>query len=342
MASEFNEVYQEVKKAAEALNQKNTELAVPTEQAGLELAKKLETNIEKWLPDTRDTTKWVMEEPQGKFDVPLADLPEEMEDLIGELIDDEKKMTDDVQDVSASFLDSMDKGVGWGASDGPIANMSAKGVTGNQLPNNQEIGGRSGEGRSGKSSGQFVEKTADGKGGPQTPTRLTQDPFEAGQVDDKSKDPVGGSTGGGKSAGAAGEGLCGTPKPPDPNNSKLPRLQQTQLHLRQEAEKIVTKLQAYHLPSSDMEEAVRRMKQVETAIVNKKGGDLRQAHSAALDELKKAKTTMDYTAQVYKERSRDLPENVRHGILSGMQQKPPEGYQDLLEAYYKALVEHGE
>ena len=35
---------------------------------------------------------------------------------------------------------------GWSAGDGPISDMSAKGVTGNLLPNQNEVGGRSGEG----------------------------------------------------------------------------------------------------------------------------------------------------------------------------------------------------
>jgi len=72
-------------------------------------------------------------------------------------------------------------------------------VTGNQLPNDNEMAGRSGEGRSGKSQGEFVEETASGKGGRNTPTRLDPTPFQQGQVKDDSKDPVGGATGGSSS-----------------------------------------------------------------------------------------------------------------------------------------------
>ena len=117
-------------------------------------------------------------------------------------------------DPSSTFMDSADKGAGWGADDGPISNMSAKGVTGNQLPNNMEIGGRSGEGRNGKSDGQMVGNTAVGKGGNETPTRMTATPFENGSVNDTSKDTRGGATGGGKLAGFGQEGLRGTPPPP--------------------------------------------------------------------------------------------------------------------------------
>src|SRR3982751_4548858 len=97
--------------------------------------------------------------------------------------------------------------------DGPIADMSAKGVTGNTLPNNNEMNGRAGEGPQGKSQGEMVEDTATGKGGRNTPTRLDPTPFQQGQVKNESKDPTGGATGGGKISGQAGQGLEG-PVPP--------------------------------------------------------------------------------------------------------------------------------
>ena len=340
LAKELNAVYQEIQKASEALVGDNKEIACRAEEGGLEAAKELQTNLEKWLPDKRDNIKWSMEEPQGKFDVPLADLPAELEDIVGELIDQEDKMTPEVEDVSSSWMDSLDKGAGWDAMDGPISNMSAKGVTGNQLPNNMEIGGRSGEGRTGKSSGQFVADGAEGKGGRQTPSRNTQDPYEAGHVDDKSKDPIGGATGGGKDAGGAAQGLRG--QPPPQTAAKMERLKDAQAQLRQEAEKITTKLNAYHLPSSDMEEAVRRMKAIEDRLTSRQGFNLRQAHSNVVDSLRDEKKVLQYQAKINSERSRDLPKNVRHGILTGMQQKAPAGYQDLIEAYYKSLVQENE
>lgn len=337
LAEEFNEVFQEIQKASEELQNKNVEIAVRNEEAGLEMAKELESNLERWLPDTRDTQKWNMEEPKGEFDVPLADLPLELEDIIGELIDDEDKMTEEVEDVSSSWMDSLDKGAGWGAMDGNISNMSAKGVTGNRLPNEHEVGGRSGEGRSGRSQGQFVEETADGKGGRQTPSRTTPDPYEEGQVKDSSQDALGGATGGGKDSGEAGLGLRGTPPPQ--THEQLQRLRGMQADLRQRAEKIDTQLRAYHLPSADMEEAVRRMKAVEANLQSGKGFDLRQAHSQVIDALANSQKAVGYQAQINQERNRSLPKHVRQEILSGIQEGAPEGYRDLLEAYYKSLVE---
>ena len=337
LAEELNAVFQEIQKAADALNAKHNEVAVKAEEGGLELAKKIETNLEKWLPTAPDTTKWSMEEPKGEFDVPLADLPKELEDIIGALIDKEEDMTDDVQDTSSSWMDSADKGAGWDVGDGNISNMSAKGITGNQLPNKQEVGGRSGEGRNGKSSGQFVSDTAEGKGGPQTPTRATQDPYEQGQVKDTSKEAQGGSTGGGKESGVAAAGLRGTP--PQQTLQKMERLRGAEAQIRQQAEKVSTQLHAYHLPSSDCDEAVRRMKQIEDKLQTGRGFDLRQAHTGVIDSLKEAQKIVGFQGDINRERSRDLPKHVRNRIISGMHTPAAPGYQDLMEAYYKALVE---
>ena len=145
----------------------------------------------------------------------MAELPGELEDLIGELLEEEEDLFDEMEDVSSSAADSLDKGAGWDVMDGPISNMSAKGATGNRLPNTSEIGGRAGEGRSGKSSGEFVSEEAVGKGGRKTPSRLTPDPYMKGQVKDHSRDPTGGASGGGKESGQGGEGLEG-PVPRSP------------------------------------------------------------------------------------------------------------------------------
>ena len=187
---ELMEIYSEVTMAKDALNQKATEIAVPAEESGLELAKELSSNLEKWLPDTPDRAEWKMEDPiDGKTDVPMAELPKELEDMVGELMEQQEDLFDQMEDTNANFADSMDKAAGWDALDGPIANMSAKGVTGNNLPNNNEMNGRSGEGRSGKSQGEMVEDTATGKGGRNTPTRLDPTPSSKARSRTRAKIP---------------------------------------------------------------------------------------------------------------------------------------------------------
>lgn len=336
LAAEFNEVYQEVKLAAKSLYERKIEMAVPQEQAGLERADKLVHNLERWLSDIPDNLKWLMEEPPAAFDVPLAELPAELEDIVGELLDREQEMGDDVEDVTSSWLDSLDKGAGWTAMDGPISDMSAKGVTGNLLPNQQEVGGRAGEGRTGRSHGQMVEETAEGKDGRETPTRLTPSPFEAGTVEDSSRKGGGGATGGGKLSGFDREGLKGPA--PIPRLEKMARLADQQTQIRQDAEALTLRLRAYNLPSGDLESAIGAMKRVEKAARSADGLGLRTAYSLAVDALHDARKTVHFQTGLHRERSK-LSAWEREQILVGLRDASPRGYEEMVAAYFRLLAE---
>lgn len=337
LAKELNEVWQDVKLAEKSLYEKKIELAVPQEQSGLENAKELVQNLERWMPDTPDHLKWNMEEPPTPFDTAVAELPSELEDIVGELLDKEEEMTDDVEDVSSSWNDSPDKGAGWDAMDGPISSMAAKGITGNQLPNQMEIGGRSGEGRTGRSMGQFVEDSAEGKGGRETPTRVSPTPYEQGSVKDSSKDSKGGATGGGKLSGYSQEGLRG-PAAPD-RSQKMPRLAEQQATIRQKAEALALKLRAYHVPTGDLEASIAAMKRFEDAAKKNDGFGVRQSFSRIVDALADAKDSAKQESGLHRERTK-LPEWMRDEISTGLQDGVPKGYEEMISEYFRALAEN--
>ena len=221
-AKELVEIQTELKMAEDALPKKSVDIAVPLEQLGYERAEELKTNLEKWLPDTPDREKWSQEESLTDKDkeAPMAELPGELEDLVGDLMEQEEDLFDEMEDVSSSAADSLDKGAGWDAMDGPISNMSGKGVTGNRLPNTARSAAARAKGGRAKSSGEFVGDEAVGKGGRNTPSRLTPDPIVKGQIKDHNKQSPGGATGGGKESGQGGEGLEGpVPKTPGPRDA---------------------------------------------------------------------------------------------------------------------------
>jgi len=335
VVSDMNEVYQEVQKASEALYQKRVEIAVPGETAGLEKAEEIEQNLERWLPNTPDNTKWSMEEPAASAnDVPMAELPKELDDLIGDLLNKEQQMDPDKDDVSSSIMDSLDKGAGWGAGDGPMSNMSAKGVTGNTLPNNDEIAGRSGEGRNGKSDGEMVGNTAIGKGGNQTPTRMTSTPFENGSVSDQSKDSGGGATGGGKLAGFGQDGLRG-PMPPEVRQ-RVHMLMQEQMKLQQQAESLALQLRKQRRPTGDLESAVAAMQQMQTAEHNQNGLGLVQGYHQALDALTAARSAYagDRLSRV---ESEALLRTAQPGVSDAQAEQAPAGYEEMTGAYFRSL-----
>jgi hypothetical protein len=335
LAKELNEAFSEVKMAADALSKKAVELAIPHEESGLELAKEITENIERWLADAPDNQKWNMEEPMKDADVPMADLPEELEDLIGDLIDKEDELAEESQDVTSSWMDSLNKGAGWGAADGPISNMSAKGVTGNLQPNSQEVAGRSGEGRSGKSSGQFVEESASGKGGKQTPTRSTPDPYEAGRVKDKSKDPSGGSTGGGKAGSGNKEGLRGVP--PQQIQQKMDRLADQQADIRNVAEKAKVAMQKRGAVSEDLAAAIRKMKELEDRLRRHEGADYPAEAKAVAERLDAAKKAVQDQLELLRDPAAAVVRERRDDLMNALDEDIPAEFGDWVREYYRSL-----
>lgn len=338
LADEFNEVWQDVQKAAAELYEKKVELAVPLEQSGLESAEELVNNLERWLPDKPDYLKWLMEDPATTPDAPLAELPGELEDIVGALLDQEEAMTEDVEDVTSGWIDSIDKGAGWDAMDGPISSMSAKGVTGNLLPNQQEIGGRSGEGRTGRSTGQMVESAAEGKDGRQTPSRLSDTPFESGQVDDQAKQDSGGASGGGKLSGFGEKGLRGPSSVPRLDGMK--RLAGKQAEIRQQAERLSLHLRARGLPSGDLGSSVTHMHELEEAALRGDGAVIRQAFDATLARVRDARTAVGVAERVRREAA-GLSRREADELWSGLRDDIPPGYEAVVGAYYRRVTERG-
>lgn len=339
MAEELVELYEELQKAGAALEGKKMEIATSAENMGIELAESIKTNIERWLADKKDSTKWTAEENGKSPDVPLQDLPQELSDIVGDLIDDLKDMAEnDAEDSSNSYLGAFDEGIGWGSGDGNLNDMSAKGITGNSMPNDSEVSGRSGEGRSGKSSGQFVEEEATGKGGRDTPTRLTASPFEQGTVKDSSKDPQGGATGGGKQSGTGGEGLHG--QRPDHLPGSDERLPAQSAELKQKAEALMRQLTVQHLPTADLEEAIAKMGQIaQQRDPERPGLPLRAVQSDIVASLRDAQAALKAAqAKGAVETGRRGPATERASRYDTPEPVPP-GYERSVQAYFKALAE---
>jgi hypothetical protein len=338
-AKEANEIQTELKLAEDALLKKATDIAVPLEQLGYEKAEALSSNMEKWLPDTADREKWNQEEALSDKDkhAPMAELPSELEDLIGDLAEQEEDLMDEAQEISSSAIDSADKGVGWDATDGPISNNSAKGVTGNRLPSGQEIGGRSGEGRSAKSSGEFVGDEAVGKGGRKTPSRLTPDPIMKGQIKDHDTSSQGGATGGGKESGEGGEGLEG-PQPGGHGKRDHNRLAGKQAALRNKAQGVDLqhfKVTGYH--HQDLEKMIDVMKQVEDDLKAGRYQNALRERKVLLDGLGNVKQYLKGDFEVKKDASVNLPTGIQKDILGAMQDPSPAGWEDFNRQYFEAL-----
>lgn len=340
LLEELIEIQTEITMKKDAALEKCKDIAVPLEQLGYEMAEEITSNMEKWLPDTADREKWSQEESLSDADkeAPAAELPTELEDLIGELAEEQEDLFDEMEDISSSAMDSLDKGAGWDVADGPISNMSAKGSTGNRLPNTSEIGGRSGEGRQGKSSGEFVGDEAVGKGGRNTPSRLTPDPFVDGQIKDHSKQSAGGATGGGKKSGEGGTGLEG----PQAHNRKATdnRLAGKQAELRNKAEGISLehfKIMGYH--DTDLEEMIDKMSNVERDLKAGRYAMAQRQRRVMLDGMEDIKRHIGGDIRVHDDASVNLPLNIQEDFVSGMDDPSPSGWESVNREYFRKLSE---
>ena len=335
LVKELTELYSEVTMAKNALNAKAVEMAIPVEEAGLESAKQLDSNIEKWLSNTPDRQNWNMEDPLTKSDTPMPELPKELTDMIGELMEQQEDLAQEMQDANANWADSINKGIGWDAADGPIADMSAQGVTGNQLPNNNEMNGRSGEGRSGKSQGEFVEDHATGKGGNITPTRLDPTPFQKGQVNDTSKDPTGGATGGGKISGGGAEGLEGpTPNGPTP---EMQRLAQKQAQIRNAAERLNLQYKLGRYDQFKMAQSIAMMRRVESDLNANRYSNAMRGTQIAVDDLAASQLLSAGQMNVQTDTTAALGTRTDEKIHDAMKGDLPPAWSEALKAYYQKL-----
>ena len=116
LLKDITQAYSETTMAKDALKQKAVEMAIPAEENGLELAKEISSNLERWLSNTPDRQQWNMEDPLTKNDIPMPELPTQLEDMIGDLLEQQEDLFDQVEDTQRELARfDADKGVGWDA-----------------------------------------------------------------------------------------------------------------------------------------------------------------------------------------------------------------------------------
>ena len=265
----------------------------------------------------------------------MPELPKELQDMVGELMEQQEDLFKQMEDMNANITDSADKGIGWDAADGPIADMSAKGITGNALPNDNEMGGRSGEGRSGRSQGEMVGDTAVGKGGRNTPTRLDPTAFQQGQIKDTSKDPVGGATGGGKLSGAGQAGLQG----PVPKRTVegMQRLATKQAELRNTAERLNLQYGLDRYDNFKLRQATQLMRQVETDVNAGRYQNAMRRRDVLVDDLAASRMLLGSEVDVQRDTTATTGMKLSKDLNDAMKGALPPAWGDPLRAYYKKL-----
>ncbi len=337
IANDYKEMVEQIEEASLNLTPDLVELAVPREQSGRELAESLVEEMEMWLPNSPDYIQWVMEEPLDFPEIPMVDLPDQLWDFIGDLIEEQDELNDAAEDVTSAWADSLAEGAGWEVAGGPISNFSAVGKTGNQLPDNNELSGRSGDGRSGRSQGQLVEDIAKGLQGRNTPTRITNDPYEEGVVKELQQLATSGATGGGKARGAGQEGLQGESPPPLLKDMNFMR--DWQQRIRQKAERVAGQLKMLRINLPDLERALELMREAEQAGVEGRYAEMFRKQQMVMQRLRRSGELAAREIALTIERAYHLPAEQRRKVLDGLEEPLPEEYQPAVYRYFQQLSE---
>ena len=266
--SKMREIFEDVEQAMDSENMPAIEIAVQKEDSLLDAIRKTKErveDVEMWLMDIPDNIVWNMESfDTDEFpDIPLVPLPDELEDIVGELLDQASDIDAQSQDTTGNNIIA-DMEMGWGIMDGPMPSFAAKGKSGNARPNDNEMTGRSGAGREGQSTGELVENHVKGLEGRKTHARRTRDPFQKGMVtEDEDSTLDAKSTGGGKLGGESEAiGMFG----------KAPRRDlHTAAHgtaptqLRQDAEALYATARLLYLGTGSLGMAARELRGIEDA-----------------------------------------------------------------------------
>jgi DNA repair exonuclease SbcCD ATPase subunit len=159
--------------------------------------------------------------------------------------------------------------------------------------------------------------------------------YEAGRVKDTSKDPSGGSTGGGKISGANKEGLRGVP--PQQIQQKMDRLADQQADIRNVSEKAKVALQKRGYVSEDLAKAIERMKQIEDQLRHRQGANYTAEAKAVAEKLDALKKTIQDQLDITRDPTKSLSKDKRSELLNAMDEEIPAEFKDWVKEYYKAL-----
>jgi len=349
LREELTKIYEDViqQDTAQALagELKPSEIAVQKEESLLEaMEKAAETaeDMEMWLPDKNETTKWLME----NFDltempeIPNLPLPDAFTDLVGDLLQKQEGLEEQVQDAASNNAFAVNPANGWEVADGPMPGFNAQGKSGNTPPNKNEQTGRSSGGREGMSSGEMVNQRADKLEGSSIDARRTNDPMQKGRVQDDGPPSDAKATGGGKAGGASqragmtGEAPLRSVNAPDQILNDA--LAAEQALLAQQTAKSYATARLFYLRTGTMPEVVRLMDESREALAAGRLAEYQALHRrivAGLREIGESSSTDD--VKVFGgEKSRFVGEKRLPG---GADVAVPAGFQQPVDDYFRSL-----
>ena len=348
LRGELTQIYEDVIQAdkadAAAGKLTATEVAVQKEDSllqAIEQAKKVAEDLEMWLPNTNDTTKWLCEnfDKTEMPDIPNLPLPDAFEDLVGDLLQEQEGLAQEAQDAASNQALAQAQ-QGWSVADGPMPGFSAQGKSGNTRPNKNEQTGRSSGGREGMSNGEMVGDTASNLEGSTPDVRRTNDPMQQGQIKDDGGIQQARATGGGKAGGFSDRNGMDGNAPLRASNA--PRMATSdalavqQALLAEKTSKTYGQASLLYLRAKGLPEVAQLMEQSQTALKEGRMDDFRNLHQKIVTQLNEVKGGI-LPGNVVSLTTRDAPRPQDKQLLGGDEGQAPTVYKKAVADYYRAL-----
>ncbi|MEA3212662.1 MAG: hypothetical protein QOE70_5719 [Chthoniobacter sp.] len=338
--SVFQEIEQKAGSEKDAPD-KVTELGYAKEDELLaqmgEASKRLDA-MEMWLGEKPDELK-ITTEAHDKAEMPesgiaLAELAAAAQDLVGDLMKEEKKMADKADD-SATNHAMPDFPAGNEVMEGDIASFGAQGKSGNQTPDHKEQDGRSNVGRQGMSTGETAAGSGTiGEGDKNIEARRTEDPVQSGKIDLAGKADTK-ATGGGKlgTGKADAMGMGGGAERMD--SKEAGSAEGMAALMARQADALYAKASMKNVRVDSLKDAAHQLRQSGDAIARGDIQQVREFRKMAVSSLTRAATNLAAgpSGAMEAKGSTGALDNV---IESGPDQAPPK-YRDKVAEYYKAL-----
>ncbi len=297
-------------------------------------------DTEKWLGDKPDSTKVTTEafdvEEMPDSGIALGPLRAQVEDLIGDLLEESDEMAEEAQNSSSTHA-MPDIGTGWEAMEGDLSTFAADGVSGNQAPDHNEQDGRSIVGREGMSVGETAAGSGTlGEGDENIEARRTEDPNQSGQADIDGEGNAA-ATGGGKLATGKAEeqGMSGGVERRD--SSEAGSQEGIEALMARQADAIYAQASLQKVKAGSLVEAAHHLRQASDATASGRIQQVSEFRNLAVSALKKAQIELEAgpTGSIDLTRKPDIVDSFTGG---GPDLAPPQ-YRNAVSEYYKLLNE---
>jgi len=300
--------------------------------------------MEMWLFSKSDNVKRNTEnldKEELKAPIGQVTMPEELQDIVGDLLDSEDKQQKNADDSTTNQGDA-NPDSGWGISEGEWVDYNASGKSGNDRPDHKDQDGRSQVGRQGMSDGEVMARSGKvNEGDKNLDKRRTQDSNQSGDVEEEGhSDAV--ATGGGKNSGYSQnkgmEGGQGASRRDTKVQGESP--ESTRAQLTRNAEAVYAQAQLNNLRTYDLKKYIQFSKQIE--ILQKQHASpklIEELHKRARQALSSTYTSLENGISSSDMGAAANAESAIEAATASSPDEAPAEYRDMVSDYFKAIGE---